>query len=142
MPRVNISLPESFVFSTEITIYIGHINYADHLDNSALLALVSEARVRYFKSLGYTELNIEGVGIVLADAAIQYKSEAHHGEVLIFEMAPHDFSKYGFDLAYRVSEKTSRREVARGKTGILFFDYAIKKPARIPVLFKQKIGEE
>jgi len=62
MARIQIDLPEHFLFSTEIPIYIGHINYGHHLDNALLLQLVSEARVRFFKSLGYTELDIEGVG--------------------------------------------------------------------------------
>ena len=47
MARIKIDLPESFTFSTEIPIYIGHINYGHHLDNAALISLVSEARVRY-----------------------------------------------------------------------------------------------
>ena len=41
---------------------------------------------------------MDGVGIVVADAAVQYKSEAFHGEILVFEMALDDFNKYGCDL--------------------------------------------
>ena len=69
MPRITIDLPDRFAFSTEVPILIGHINYGNHLDTAQLIAMVSEARVRYFKSLGYTELDIEGVGIVVADVA-------------------------------------------------------------------------
>jgi acyl-CoA thioester hydrolase len=140
MARILIDLPEHFIFSTEVPIYISHINYGHHLDNSALLSLVSEARVRFFKSLGYTELDIEGVGIVLADAAVQYKSEAFHGETLAFSMAPADFNKYGFDLVWQATDKVSGREVARGKNGILFFDYSAKRAAPIPAAFRSKIG--
>ena len=135
MPRIKIDLPDRFSFATEITVYIGHINYGHHLDNALLLSLVSEARVRFFKSLGYTEMDVEGVGIIVADAAVQYLSEAFHGDVLVFEMAPGDFNKYGCDLIYRVREKVSGREVARGKTGILFFDYDRKKPVAVPAGF-------
>ena len=53
MARVLIELPAQFVFSTEVPIYITHINKAQHLDNAALIALLSEARVRFFRSLGY-----------------------------------------------------------------------------------------
>lgn len=136
LARVRIELPDRFGFSTPITIYINHINYGNHLDNSALLSLVSEARVRFFKSLGYSELDVEGRGIIVADAAIQYRSEAFHGEVLVFEMTAGDFNKYGCDLVYRVSEQGSGREVARGKTGIMFFDYAARKPAPVPSAFR------
>jgi len=88
MSRIQISLPERFIFSTEIPLYISHINYGGHLDNALLLTVVSEARVRFFKSLGYTELDVEGIGVVMVDAAVQYKSEAFHGEVMVVEMTP------------------------------------------------------
>lgn len=140
MPRIKIDLPEHFGFSTEIPIYIGHINYGHHLDNAALISLVSEARVRFFKALGYSELDIEGVGIVVADVAAQYRSEAFHGEILVIEMAADDFSKYGCDLVWRLSDKASGREVARGKHGIIFFDYSVRKPAAVPPAFVAKAG--
>lgn len=140
MARIDIPLPEKFLFSTELPLYIGHINYGGHLDNALLLTLVSEARVRFFKSLGYTELDVEGVGIVVVDAALQYKSEAFHGETMVLEMTPSDLNKYGCDLMWRMSDRASGREVARGKTGIVFFDYGPRKVARVPGGFLAKIG--
>lgn len=140
MPRIKIELPETFIFSTEIPIYIGHINYGHHLDNAQLISLVSEARVRFFKSLGYSELDIEGVGIVVADVAAQYRSEAFHGETLVVDMAANDFNKYGCDLVWRLNDKASGREVARGKHGIMFFDYAARKATSVPPAFMVKVG--
>lgn len=140
MARVQIQLPERFVFSTEMPICIGHINYVGHLDNALLLTLVSEARLRFFKSLGYAEQDVEGAGIVVADAAVQYRSEAFHSEIMVLEMAARDFSKYGCDLVYRMTDKASGREIARGKTGIVFFDYAARKVMPVPEAFRERIG--
>ena len=140
MPRVQIQLPEHFAFSTEMTLYLSHMNYAGHLDNALLLSLVSEARLRFFKSMGYTELNVEGLGIVVADAALEYKSEAFHGEVMIVRMTTGDFGSKGCDLLWRMTEQSSQREVARGKTGILFFDYAARKVAPVPDNFRSRSG--
>ena len=136
--RIRIELPDRFSFSTTITVYISHINYGNHLDNAALLSLVSEARVRFFKSLGYSELDVEGLGIIVADAAIQYRAEAFHGEDLVFEMTANDFNKYGCDLLWRVSEQAGGREVARGKHGIVFFDYTARQPAAVPGAFRER----
>lgn len=136
MARIKISLPEQFPFSTDITLYLSHMNYGGHLDNALLLSVVSEARARYFKSLGYTELDVEGVGIIVADAALQYRSEAFHGEVMAVEMAAADFNQYGCDLLWRMRERESLREVARGKTGIVCFDYALRKMAPLPQRFR------
>lgn len=139
MARIQIDLPASFSFSTELDIYIGHINYGNHLDNVQLLALVSEARVRYLKAMGYSELQVEGVGMLVADAAVQYRTESFHGERLRIELQAMDFNKYGCDLVWRITEVHSDREVARGKTGILCFDYQARKPVLIPSAFLDKL---
>lgn len=138
MARIQIDLPEQLPFSTEITLYLSHLNYTGHLDNALLLTVVSEARARYFASLGYGEMDVEQVGIIVADAAVQYRSEAFHGEVMIVHMAAADFSKHGCDLLWRMDDKASNREVARGKTGIVFFDYGVRKVAPVPENFRRR----
>lgn len=140
MARIQIEVPKHFVFKTELSVYVGHLNYGNHLDNALLLSLVSEARLRFFKSIGYTELDIEGVGIVVSDVAVQYISEAFHADTLVVSMTPNDFLPKGCDLVWTLHEKTSGREVARGKTGIVFFDYTHKKPVHVPASFVEKVN--
>lgn len=139
MARIHIRLPSHFAFSTDITLYQSHLNYGGHLDNALLLTLVSEARVRFLKSLGYTELNIEGVGILVSDAALQYRAEAFHGEVMVVRMGATDLSRKGFDLVWVMNEQSTQREVARGKTGIVFFDYATRAVVQMPDAFREKL---
>lgn len=138
MARIQIELPEQLPFATEITLYLSHINYGGHLDNALLLTVVSEARARFFQSLGYSELDVEGVGIVVSDAALQYRSEAFHGEVMLVRMGAADFGSKGCDLPWCMSERSSHREVARGKTGIVFFDYATRKTTQVPEKFRAR----
>lgn len=137
MARVVFDLPAHFGFATELQVYISHVNQGGHLDNAQLLSLVSEARVRFFRSLGYPEADVAGLATVVGDMVAQYKSEAFHGETLRVEMAPQDFNRYGFDLVFRMTEKTQGREIARGKTGIVFIDRAARKPAPIPESVRQ-----
>lgn len=140
MPHIQIDLPLSLPFSTEIQLYLSHMNYGGHLDNALLLTIVSEARGRYFKAMGYTELDVEGAGIVVADAALQYKSEAFHGETMVVEMGVDELGKYGCDLPWRMSDLASGREVACGKTGIVFFDYAARKITPVPAGFAHRFA--
>jgi acyl-CoA thioesterase FadM len=137
MTRVVFDLPAHFGFATELQVYISHVNQGGHLDNAQLLSLVSEARVRFFRSLGYPEADVAGLATVVGDQVGPYKSEAFHGETLRVEMAPQDFNRYGFDLVFRMTEKTQGREIARGKTGIVFIDRAARKPAPIPESVRQ-----
>ncbi|WP_415034321.1 acyl-CoA thioesterase [Azonexus sp.] len=140
MARIKIELPEKFIFSTDVPLYIQHINYGQHLDNAALLMLIAEARVRFFQHFGWRELDVEGVGIVVADVAAQYRSEAFHGESLHIEFATADFNDYGCDLVWRATDQASGREVARGKHGIVFFDYKARSKAKVPAAFRAKTG--
>ncbi len=140
MARIRIDLPDRFAFSTAIPLLISHINYGNHLDNAQLLGVVSEARLRFLKSLGYTELDIEGVGIIVADAALQYRSEAFHGETMQVEMAATEFGEYGCDLVWRMADAATGREVARGKTGIVFFDYRTRTKAPVPAGFRARFA--
>ncbi|MFZ4478798.1 MAG: acyl-CoA thioesterase [Rhodoferax sp.] len=135
MPRIQLSPARSYPFATEMQIYISHVNQGGHLDNAQLLTLASEARVRFFKAMGYFESGVEGALIVVADIVAQYKSEGFHGETMRVEMNPEDFNKYGFDLQFRMSEMTTRREVALGKIGIVFVTREGRKVSAIPPAF-------
>ncbi|MDO8651678.1 MAG: thioesterase family protein [Undibacterium sp.] len=141
MSRIQLSPAIRYPFATEIQIYISHVNQGGHLDNAQLLTLVSEARVRFFKSLGYFESGVEGALIVVGDIVAQYKSEGFHGETMLVEMAPADFNKYGFDLQFRMSEKESHREVALGKIGIVFITRENRKVTPIPVAFTNRLSQ-
>ncbi len=141
MPRLQFDTPERFRFQTDIQIYISHVNQGGHLDNAQLLTLVSEARVRFFKALGYREGDVAGHPIVVGDIGAQYQSEGFHGEVMCVSLEPTDFNKYGFDLAFQMREKDSGRDVARGKIGIVFVQPAAKKVAPLPAAFLARLAE-
>jgi 4-hydroxybenzoyl-CoA thioesterase len=106
--------------------------------NDAVLTLAQEARIRFLKAQGYTEINIEGLGIIMTDAAVVYLSEAFHGEVLEVDIALSDFSRCGMDMLYHFREKCSQRAVCVVKTGILFFDYTTRKVKSIPETFLKR----
>ena len=139
MARIVFDLPAHFGFATELQIYISHVNQGGHLDNAQLLTLVSEARVRFFQALGYREGHIEGTAVVVSDLVAQYKSEGYHGETLRIEMAATDFNRYGFDLQFRMRELLTGREVALGKTGIVFIDRQTRRVAPLPASVRERL---
>jgi len=136
MSRIQINFPNQNVFSTEIKIRITDLNYGGHLGNDSMLSILHETRVRFLKHFGYSEMNVAGVGIIMADAAIQFKTQAFYGERLKIEIAVGDFSRVSFEIYYRILSGT--REVALAKTGIVFYNYETKKVAAVPQEFRIK----
>jgi acyl-CoA thioester hydrolase len=142
MARVILDLPDKFDFHTEIIVHISEINHANHVGGDGIMLLLNEARIRFFGKYGYKELDIEGYGIVMNDTVIIYKSEAFQGDVLDVDIALTDFFRYGFDFIYLIKDKATRREVARAKTGIMFFDYDKREKAEIPAKFRTLFAEK
>jgi acyl-CoA thioester hydrolase len=134
MARLHINLPEKFLFSTEIAVRVSDLNYGGHVGNDTMLTLLQEARMQFYRNLGFKdETSFEGsVGQIIVDAAVQYKAESFLGDVLVVRIAAEDLTRFGFDLLYHVKNKATDQEVARGKTGIVCFDYSRKKVVSIP----------
>jgi acyl-CoA thioester hydrolase len=136
MARVQLELPEDFSFAIELEVRVTDMNYVGHLSNDAVLALLHEARVRFLAGYGLKEMDLFGPGLIITDAVVVYKSEAFQGEVLKIEVTVADFNPYGCDFVYRVTEKNSGREVARAKTGMVFFDYRERRVQPVPEPFR------
>jgi acyl-CoA thioesterase FadM len=133
-------MPAIYPFRTELTVRITDINYGGHLGNSNVLALMHEARVRFLKSFGYSEIDVEGFGTIMLDSVVIYKAQAFAGDVLQIEVAAGDFSRLGCDIFYRITKKEGGTEVALAKTGIAVFDYANQKRVSPPEAFVKKLG--
>lgn len=141
MARIQIDLPDSFIFSTDLEVRGSDVNYGGHVGNDRILSLMQEARILFYRSIGIpSELYLEGtIGHVISDAAIVYKSESFLGDVLVIKISVLDFTKYGFDMYYLLLNKKNGKEVARGKTGLVCFDFSTRKVAFIPKTFRAKL---
>ena len=135
MARIKLSLPEKCLFSTSLHVRVDDINYGGHLSNEVILAYCHEVRVRFLKSLGMGELDIFGKGLIMADAAVVYKAEAFQGDHLLIDRYLGDKNKYGLELYYQLTNGENKVEVARAKTGLVFYDYKTKKIATTPPEF-------
>ena len=133
MARVKLDLPENPVFEAVVPVRITDLNYGGHVGNDSLLSILHEARVQFLKHFGFSEHDVAGKGIIMSDAVLVYKSEIFYGATLSIEVGVTDLHAHGMDITYRVMD--GEKEMARAKTGIVFFDYEQRKIARIPEEF-------
>jgi len=138
--RVKLKECNQYIFTTSVKTRITDLNYGGHLGNEMMLIFAQQARVDFLNSLGYGELTLAGKGIIMIDAVVVYKSEAHAGDDLNIEVGIDDLTSIGFDLHYKITNTQTDREVARVKTGILCFDYDEKKITSIPQEVLDKIN--
>lgn len=139
MARIKIELPVSWSFSTELPVRVTDINYGNHMGNDAFLGLLHEARMQWLAQFGWTELISERAGLIMVEIEVRLKSQAAYGDVLKISMSPVNFGRMGFDLIYRAENAATGVEVARARTGMVFFDYTANKLAAMPTEFRSKV---
>ena len=135
MARIKLEVPKQFHFKTALDIRISDINYGNHMGNDALLSILHEARIRFLQNYNCKELDMFGVSLIMSDVAIQYKNEAHHGDVLEIEMTAFDFAVTSFDLFYYVTRKSDQKIIAIAKTNMVCYNYDEKKMKDVPDQF-------
>lgn len=141
MARVKIETQESYSFSCTIPVRITDINYGGHVGNDTILSIIHEARMQYFNQLGYSEMNVEGTGLIMADACIEFKQELFYGDTVKASIQPAAYSKIGFELFYKLEKTVLDKTilVALAKTGMICYDYEKKKISNLPEAAKKKL---
>jgi acyl-CoA thioester hydrolase len=134
MPKTKLLLPAHFPFSVEIPVRITDLNYGGHVGNDSILSLIHEIRVQFLRHHDYGELDIAGVGLIMADVTIEFKSELFYGDSLWASVAAAEFSRVGFELYYRLEKKSGEKmvPVAFARTAMICYDYSLKKIVSVP----------
>lgn len=141
MSRVNISFPDPVLFTHDLRVRTYDINKGGHLGHDRLVSLLHEAREHFFFKLGFKELDIDGVGIVVADLMVQYLGEAFMAQRLEIDIAISGVGRKSVDMYYRVKCIDSGELVALAKTAIVFFDYGPRTAVEVPPVFLSRIAE-
>jgi len=142
MSRVKVKFPdEKPLLTVTIPVRIGDINYGGHMGNDSVLSIIHEARVQLLASFGMTEINAGGVGLIMADVAIAYKGEGFYGDTLAVAIYATEFSSVAFDLLYHISamRNGAKTDIAHAKTGLVCFDYNIRKVTALPEELKSRL---
>ncbi|HSN62343.1 MAG TPA: thioesterase family protein [Ferruginibacter sp.] len=136
MARIRINMPDKKLTEVKVLVRISDINYGNHLGNDSLVSIIHEARILWLKSLNYTELNIEGTGLIMSDLAVEYKNESFYGDELTIVIFAGEISPVSFELYYSITNQEEKL-IAKAKTGMVCYDYELKKVSAVPGKLKE-----
>lgn len=135
MAKVQIPLPRGRDLATiKIPVRITDINYGNHLGNDSIVSIIHEARVQWLQQHGFSELDIQGVSLIMRDLAVQYRHEGFYGDELTVAIFPGETSRVAFQLVYKISTLRSDGEVliALATTTLVGYNYELKKITPLP----------
>lgn len=132
LASVAIPVPDAWLFEAELAVRVGDVNYGGHLGNDRVLGLAHEARVGWLRSLGLSEKDVGGAGLIMTSAALVFKAEAFLGDILAISLGSANVRRASFDLVYRMVRPDDGREIALIATGMVCFEYGARKVVRLP----------
>lgn len=134
MGRLKIILPQKLLASFSIPVRITDINYGNHVGNNSIVEIIHEARVQFLQQNGFTELNVAGTSLIMSELLVEYKNESFYNDLLEVNLFCGEISRVGFELFYKISTNRSQQNIviALAKTGMVCYDYTIKKVSSFP----------
>ena len=139
MPRIKIDLPEKFFdLSIKIPVRITDINYGNHLGNDSVVSIIHEARMQFLQQHGYTELNIEGIGLIMSSLLVEFKNESFFKDIIEVKIGCTDITRVSFELFYLLTTTRNGKEIviAKAQTTMVCYNYEMKKVSAVPEKLK------
>ena len=135
--------PQPYIYNTKITIQIGDINYGGHVGNERYLLFAQETRMRFLKTLNYSEMHFGPYGLILAEAGLEYLAELFQGDEITISIAIDNITRASFDCYYSIEKNQGEKTIVAAyiKTNMICYDYAERKVKSIPEDIRQKLTE-
>lgn len=134
MARLQLQLPKTLLATVSIPIRITDINYGNHVSNNSIVEIIHEARVQFLQQNGFTELDVAGTSLIMSELQVEYKNESFYKDILNIDLYCGEILKVTFELYYKISTKRDQKTIiiALAKTGMVCYDYKIKKITNLP----------
>ena len=140
MSRPKLSPPQSILFTMERTVGLSNLNYAKHLDSVAMIQFLHESRLQFLASLGFSESNIFGLGLVVTGMEVDYRAESFANDLLLFDVGVDKFNKYGLEIVTQVTNSATENLVCIARVGVVFFDFDNHAMAEVPRGFRELLS--
>jgi YbgC/YbaW family acyl-CoA thioester hydrolase len=126
-----------FKFHRALTVRVNDLNYGNHVGHQNFFSYFQEARVAYLSQFGYSELDLGGCGMILAEAGCKYKQALFLNDKVRVACAVSELKAKRFTMAYQIERDES--VCAEGFTINLGFDYQTNRVVRLPEAFIGRI---
>jgi len=116
-----------------LRVRVADLNYGNHVGYHCHFLYFQEARIAYLARLGYSEMDIDGVGMIVAGAECRYKRELLLGDRIQVTCRVSEIKGRRFRMEYAILK--DGRVCATGATDNLCFDYPTQRMVSLPEPF-------
>ncbi len=128
-------------FYHPIEVRYGDIDPQGHLNNARYMTYFEQARVVYIQHLGLWDAkSFQELGIILANAQVTYLSAVRMDQQVRVGVRVTRLGEKSFVMEYRLEDTPTQKELARGSTVLVAYDYQNSQPIPIPEVWRHAIS--
>ncbi len=124
------------------------VRYADldpqgHVNNAKFLTYFEQARIAYLIHLGLfdADQSFMEIGVILADVHVTFLAPVFFGADLRVGVCTTHLGHKSMQVAYRLVDGGDGRELARGESVLVTYDYHSRQAIPIPQAWRKRIAE-
>ena len=123
----------------EIDVVWRDLDAAGHVNNAVYVTYLETARTACYLTLRGAQGH-QGLDIILARVAVDFRSSASMGERLVVEISPGRVGESSFTLHYQVREAQSGRLVCEAESVQVGYDYAKQQKKPLAAELRAKLS--
>jgi acyl-CoA thioester hydrolase len=128
-------------FYHPIEVRYGDLDPQGHLNNARYMTYFEQARVVYIQHLGLWDAkSFQELGIILANAQVTYLSAVRMDQQVRVGVRVTRLGEKSFLMEYRLEDTPTQKELARGSTVLVAYDYQNSQPIPIPEVWRHAIS--
>ncbi|MBM3460841.1 MAG: acyl-CoA thioesterase [Armatimonadetes bacterium] len=126
-------------FELPILVRFRDMDAMGHVNNSVYFTYLETARQEYWFALCGTR-DVASFNFIIMKAECTYKSPATIGETVLVRSGITRIGNSSFTWEYHLSDHASGRVIALGTTEQVCYDYALRRPMRMPTDLRDRIA--
>jgi acyl-CoA thioester hydrolase len=120
-------------FFVPIEVRWADVDARQHVNNARYFTYMEQGRAHYFEHLGVWDgRDLNQWSSVVAEASCTYIEPIHYGQKIRVGVRTVRFGDTSMVLNYSLQDEATGRELARGMSIQVFYDYDLGKAARVP----------
>ena len=124
-----------------IEVRYGDLDPQGHLNNARYMTYFEQARVGYIQHLGLWDgRSFLDLGVILANAQVTYLSAVRMDQQVRVGVRVTRLGGKSFAMEYSLEETPTQKELARGSTVLVTYDYHNAQPVPIPEVWRHAIA--
>ena len=123
-------------FLTDVQMRFRNLDGMGHVNNAVYLSYTELARMQFYLQVA-NKKTLDEIDFILAHVDIDFESQAVWGDQIQVAVWPAKIGTSSFTLRYEISEKRTRRVLARANSILVSYDYEKKKSKPIPPEFRK-----